>query len=158
MLEISDQKGGIESSDFLRFWQKLKDSSPHDENTDGYEDESEILETFKKYDTNGDGYITKDEMMAVMSKMTFVANKDEEVEKCLKDLDADGDGRISYAEFLIKLKMTWNLSFFQENFFLQFAFKKRFYWCIKVRIRIKNDFENWQFTTMKLLLRTTNHS
>ena len=117
LLEISDQKGGIESSDFLRFWQKLKDSSPHDENTDGYEDESEILETFKKYDTNGDGYITKDEMMAVMSKMTFVANKDEEVEKCLKDLDADGDGRISYAEFLIKLKMTWNLSFFKENFF-----------------------------------------
>ena len=106
LLEISDQKGGIESSDFLRFWQKLKDSSPHDESNDGYEDESEILETFKKYDTNGDGYITKDEMMAVMSKMTFVANKDEEVEKCLKDLDADGDGRISYAEFLIKLKMT----------------------------------------------------
>ena len=117
LLEISDQKGGIESSDFLRFWQELKDSSTHDENTDGYEDESEILETFKKYDTNGDGYITKDEMMAVMSKMTFVANKDEEVEKCLKDLDADGDGRISYAEFLIKLKMTWNPSFFKKNLF-----------------------------------------
>ena len=105
LLEVSDKKGGIESNDFLRFWQRLKDSSP-DETNDGYEDEKEILETFKKYDTNGDGYISKDEMMAVMSNMTFVANKDEEVEKCLKDLDADGDGRISYAEFLIKLKMT----------------------------------------------------
>ena len=47
--------------------------------------------------------------------------------------------------------------FFQENFSSQFAFKKRFYWCIKVPNQSKNDFENWQFTTIKLLLRPKNH-
>ena len=48
--------------------------------------------------------------------------------------------------------------FFKENFSLQLAFKKCNYWCIKVLIQSKNDFENWQFTTMKLLLRPKNHS
>ena len=46
--------------------------------------------------------------------MGFVANKDEEVMKCLRDLDLDGDGRVSYAEFMVKWKITWNchLNFF----------------------------------------------
>ena len=101
-MDVSDQKGGIESNDFLSFWQKLK---AH-ETEDGFDNEQEIMEAFQKYDTDGDGWITKDEMRAVISKMTFVENKEKEVEKCLKDLDADGDGRISYSEFLIKLKVT----------------------------------------------------
>ena len=38
--------------------------------------------------------------------MGFVSNKDEEVSKCLKDMDLDGDGRVSYAEFMVKWKIT----------------------------------------------------
>ena len=45
-------------------------------------------------------------------------------------------------------------SVFLKNLFLQFAFKKCSFWCIKVQIRIKNDLENWQITTINLLLRT----
>ena len=56
-----------------------------------------------------------------------------------------------------RFKMTQG-SFFWKNFFLQLAFKKCNFWCIKVLIRIKNDLENWQITTMKLLLRTLNHA
>ena len=38
--------------------------------------------------------------------MGFVSNKDEEVMKCLRDMDLDGDGRVSYAEFMVKWKIT----------------------------------------------------
>ena len=42
----------------------------------------------------------------VITKMGFVSNKDEEAAKCLKDMDLDGDGRVSYAEFMVKWKIT----------------------------------------------------
>lgn len=38
--------------------------------------------------------------------MGFVANKEDEVTKCLQDMDLDGDGRVSYAEFMVKWKIT----------------------------------------------------
>lgn len=38
--------------------------------------------------------------------MGFVSNKEDEVSKCLKDMDLDGDGRVSYAEFMVKWKIT----------------------------------------------------
>ena len=31
--------------------------------------------------------------------MGFVSNKEEEANKCLKEMDLDGDGRVSFAEF-----------------------------------------------------------
>ena len=39
--------------------------------------------------------------------MGFVSNKEDEAAKCLKDMDLDGDGRVSYAEFMVKWKITW---------------------------------------------------
>ena len=44
--------------------------------------------------------------LQVISTLGFVADKDDEVTKCLKDMDIDGDGRVSYAEFMVKWKIT----------------------------------------------------
>ena len=66
--------------------------------------------------------------------------------------------KISFFKMIQKDSKWLEHRFFQKNFFLQFAFKKCNFWCIKVLIRIKNDLENWQITTMKLLLRTLNHA
>ena len=80
------------------FWRKIYDNA----SADGYE---EILEAFKEYDTNGDGFITTEEMKDVISKSTYVSDKDAEVRKCIEDMDANRDGKISYAEFLVKLRI-----------------------------------------------------
>ena len=40
--------------------------------------------------------------------MGFVSNKEEEANKCLKEMDLDGDGRVSFAEFMVKWKVTWS--------------------------------------------------
>ena len=46
--------------------------------------------------------------------MGFVSNKEEEANKCLKEMDLDGDGRVSFAEFMVKWKVTW--SCINDNF------------------------------------------
>ena len=44
--------------------------------------------------------------LQAMTKMGFVSNKEEEASKCLKEMDLDGDGRVSYAEFMVKWRIT----------------------------------------------------
>ena len=41
-----------------------------------------------------------------IGRMGFVSNKEEEANKCLKEMDLDGDGRVSFAEFMVKWKVT----------------------------------------------------
>ena len=41
-----------------------------------------------------------------IERMGFVSNKEEEANKCLKEMDLDGDGRVSFAEFMVKWKVT----------------------------------------------------
>lgn len=38
--------------------------------------------------------------------MGFVSNKEAEATKCMKDMDLNGDGRVSYAEFMVKWRVT----------------------------------------------------
>lgn len=92
------------SVDVKRFMFLWKDFKAKVEDED--EDEEEIKSAFRAYDINGDGYITKDEMVQAMTKMGFVSNKEEEAGKCLKEMDLDGDGRVSYAEFMVKWRIT----------------------------------------------------
>ena len=51
---------------------------------------------------DGDGFITKQEMMDSITRMGFVNNVEEEAVKCIADMDIDGDGKVSYAEFVVK--------------------------------------------------------
>jgi Ca2+-binding EF-hand superfamily protein len=50
--------------------------------------------------------ITSSNFLKVIGNMGFVSNKEDEVSKCLKDMDLDGDGRVSYAEFMVKWKIS----------------------------------------------------
>ena len=38
--------------------------------------------------------------------MDFVGNVEKEVDRCLADMDVDGNGSVSYAEFMVKWKFT----------------------------------------------------
>ena len=50
--------------------------------------------------------LTRSILLQAMTKMGFVSNKEEEASKCLKEMDLDGDGRVSYAEFMVKWRIT----------------------------------------------------
>ena len=50
--------------------------------------------------------LTPSILLQAMTKMGFVSNKEEEASKCLKEMDLDGDGRVSYAEFMVKWRIT----------------------------------------------------
>lgn len=41
-----------------------------------------------------------------ITKMGFVSNTEEEAAKCLQEMDLDGDGKVSFAEFMVKWKIT----------------------------------------------------
>ena len=71
---------------------------------DDGEDEQEIREEFNRMDIDKSGYISKDEMLKLITKNHNLRNKEEEARKCLDEIDVDGDGMISYAEFLMVWK------------------------------------------------------
>ena len=72
------------------------------------EDEQVIREEFDKLDTDGSGYISKSEMLKTIDGCEFLAgDKETEAKKCLDDIDVDGDGKISYPEFL----MVWKFKY-----------------------------------------------
>ena len=45
-------------------------------------------------------------LLQAITRMGFVENKEEEAAKCLKEMDLDGDGKVSYAEFMVKWRVT----------------------------------------------------
>lgn len=65
--------------------------------------ESEAAFMFKVYDINGDGYVTQEEMMSIFKLLTgtnlSATQLQQIVEKTLKDLDVDRDGKLNYEEF-----------------------------------------------------------
>ena len=61
----------------------------------GHKDHGKQAElAFKLYDKDKDGYITKNEMEKLSKTLTK-----EQIEKVFARFDADGDGKLSYAEF-----------------------------------------------------------
>ncbi|KAI9002827.1 hypothetical protein DFJ74DRAFT_695070 [Hyaloraphidium curvatum] len=60
------------------------------------EEDDALRAAFLRYDTNGDGHVSADEFRAVMSAMLDA----DEVERLIKEKDRDGDGRITYEEFI----------------------------------------------------------
>ena len=57
---------------------------------------------FRVFDKNGDGFIQLEELKAVMKSL---GNKltDKELDDMLKKYDTDGDGQISYEEFVVMM-------------------------------------------------------
>merc|ERR1711936_240609 len=95
MIHAADKDGNmkIDFSEFAKLWEALRGSG-----------EESIREEFSKLDTDKSGFITKDEMMAVISKAGFVGDKMGEAEKCIAELDVDKDGKVSYPEFILVMK------------------------------------------------------
>jgi len=62
-----------------------------------------LRESFRQYDTNGDNSIDKNELKKVLFDLK-VPNADTEADKVLQKLDSDGNGSISFGEFLKALK------------------------------------------------------
>ena len=58
---------------------------------------------FKVYDINGDGFVTQEEMLVIfkslVGKSLSTAQLQQIVEKTIKDLDVDHDGRLCFSEF-----------------------------------------------------------
>jgi len=70
----------------------------------GGEEEREIREEFNRMDVDGSGFISKDEMLRIITKDYTLKNMEDEAKKCLDEIDVNGDGRISYPEFLMVWK------------------------------------------------------
>jgi len=103
LLKASDENGNgsVDISQFMALWISFKAKVGDDGDT-----EDDIKIAFREYDIDNDGYITKDEMVEAIERMGFVSNKEEEANKCLSEMDLDGDGRVSFAEFMVKWKVT----------------------------------------------------
>merc|ERR1712156_459739 len=76
LLNASDVLGSVEVGQFMNLWQKFKHAA------------------------------NKDEITQVIKEMDFVGDVEKEVNRCLADMDVDGNGSVSYAEFMVKWKMT----------------------------------------------------
>ena len=89
--------------EFHILWDQLKAYGDHLS-----EEEQLIREEFDKLDTDNSGFITKAEMLASISNCDFLGgDKTEEARKCLEDIDVNGDGKVSYPEFL----MVWKFKY-----------------------------------------------
>lgn len=89
--------------EFKTLWEQLKNFGDHLS-----EDERVIREEFDKLDVDGSGFICKNEMMATIEGCEFLGtDKEAEAKKCLDDIDVNGDGKVSYPEFL----MVWKFKY-----------------------------------------------
>jgi calmodulin len=84
----ADHNGTIDFSEFLTLVHMF--NNPHSE---------EIDESFKDLDVDGDGYITADELRHVVGKLGEMLTV-EEANALIRTADENGDGRISYREFV----------------------------------------------------------
>lgn len=66
----------------------------------------EFREAFRLFDKDGDGCITKEELGRVMRSLGQFA-RNEELQQMLQDIDVDGDGNVSFEEFV---DIAWNAS------------------------------------------------
>jgi len=58
---------------------------------------------FQSVDSDGSGSLTKDEITAMFGKLSNPPNQ-EAIDKALAEVDADGDGKVNYKEFLAMME------------------------------------------------------
>ena len=63
----------------------------------------EFKEAFQLFDKNGDGTIQANELIEVMKSINITATT-EEILDMIKDVDTDGDGNISFDEFVVMMQ------------------------------------------------------
>ncbi|KAL1531730.1 putative calcium-binding protein CML46 [Salvia divinorum] len=60
----------------------------------------EVREAFRTFDENDDGFVDAEELGKVLSSLGLVGLSRQECERMIMVFDDDGDGRISFGEFL----------------------------------------------------------
>ncbi|XP_047969066.1 probable calcium-binding protein CML46 [Salvia hispanica] len=60
----------------------------------------EVREAFRMFDENDDGFVDAEELEKVMSSLGLVGLSQQECERMIMVFDDDGDGRISFGEFV----------------------------------------------------------
>ena len=61
--------------------------------------ESEILKSFKMYDTDGSGSISREEIRLIV-KLAGEDLSENEIEEMIRESDIDGDGEVDFTEFI----------------------------------------------------------
>jgi Ca2+-binding EF-hand superfamily protein len=69
--------------------------------TRGVIEDEMIRVAFDKLDQNNSGYISKGDLCMILSEKCTAKDCDTMVDELMKDVDTDGDGQISYDEFLV---------------------------------------------------------
>lgn len=67
------------------------------------QEEAELRDAFKVFDTAGNGYITNQDLRSVLQCLGEQLSEDE-IEDMIEEVDIDGDGRINFTEFVASLK------------------------------------------------------
>ncbi|XP_049933605.1 probable calcium-binding protein CML17 [Nymphaea colorata] len=68
-------------------------------------EDEELKEAFDVFDVNGDGFITVEELGSVLSSMGLKRRASRtQLAQMIGTVDADGDGRVSLAEFQQMMK------------------------------------------------------
>jgi Ca2+-binding EF-hand superfamily protein len=105
LLKIADkdESGTITFDEFHVLWDKVKAFGDHLS-----AEEELIRQEFDKLDTDRSGFISKAEMLASINHCDFLnGDKEKEAKRCLDDIDVNGDGQVSYPEFL----MVWKFKY-----------------------------------------------
>lgn len=89
-VNAAGRSGKIDFPEFLTLMaRKLKDE----------DSEEEILEAFRVFDRDGNGFLSTAELRHVMTSIGEKLTEDE-INRLIKEADADGDGQINYSEFV----------------------------------------------------------
>eukprot|EP00116_Pleurobrachia_bachei_P016448 sb/3476710/ len=93
----ADGNGVVDEQEFLIFMASRTLYKDEDQN---------IKDAFKQFDKDGNGFIDRDELRSLMESLGQKLTE-AEIDEMLKDADFDRDGKISYQEFYIMMKLSY---------------------------------------------------
>ncbi|AEC10248.1 Calmodulin-like protein 5 [Arabidopsis thaliana] len=86
-------------------FESLYSSIVDEHHNDGETEEEDMKDAFNVFDQDGDGFITVEELKSVMASLGLKQGKTlDGCKKMIMQVDADGDGRVNYKEFLQMMK------------------------------------------------------
>lgn len=95
--------------DFEEFCELMKNKMK------GLDADEEIREAFKVFDKNGDGYVEVAELRQVVQNLGEPLSE-ADLQEMIKEADSDGDGRISYQEYVFLHFLPLIHSFFPPTY------------------------------------------